>query len=340
MTGAKETTRARMPAREWGDRVLGVGSPLLDLLARVDDAFLETIPGEKGGMLMVDADFQRRTVDRLSASPRRVPGGSAGNTVFGLARLGIPAAMFGKLGADENGRFYRNRLRELGGSDAEFIETDEQPTGTCLSLITPDAERTMRSCLGASLLLRIDEAEKVDFSRYDLVYVEGYMFYSAVLPTVFRRAKAAGCRIGLDLASFEVVRDFREDLPSILREYVDVVLANEEEAAMLFGEMPVEQMLERLGSWCEVAAIKLGRRGAIVKSGSETVRVPAQLVENPADTTAAGDLWATGFLYGLLRGRLLAEAAYYGALISADVVKVIGSEIPEERWTQLRERMA
>ncbi len=321
-------------------RVLGIGSPLLDVLAQVDHAFLESIPGDKGGMLMVDADFQRQTLARLAKPPRLVPGGSTGNTIFGLARLGISAAMFGKLGTDENGRFYRNRLKELGGSDAEFLETDELPTGTCLALITPDAERTMRSCLAASLLVRIDEAEKIDFSRYDFVYIEGYMFYSAILPTVFRRAKAAGCRIGLDLASFEVVRDFREDLPSILREYVDVVLANEEEAAMLLGERPEEELLDRLSSWCEVAAVKLGRRGAIVKSGGETVRIPAQLVENPVDTTAAGDLWATGFLYGLFQKRMLAEAAYYGALVSAEVVRVVGSDIPEERWVRLRNRMA
>lgn len=323
------------PARQ-NPTLLGVGSPLLDILVRVDDAFLATIPGEKGGMLMVDAEFQQSVLERLPGNPQRVPGGSAGNTVFALARLGIDVAMFGKLGNDANGDFYRKRFRELGGSDAQFATTGDAPTGTCLSLITPDAERTMRSCLAASLLLRIDEAEQVDFSAYDWVYIEGYMLYSAVLPTVMRRAKKAGCRIGLDLASFEVVRDFREDLPDILRNYVDVVLANEEEAAALFDGMTTEEQLARLASWCDIAAIKLGRRGSLIRSGNETAKVPAQLVETPVDTTAAGDLWAAGFLYGVLRGRPLIEAGWYGSLISSEVVKVVGSELPEPVWNEIK----
>ncbi len=316
--------------------LLGVGSPLLDILVRVDDAFLATVPGEKGGMLMVDAAFQQSLLERLPGNPQRVPGGSAGNTVFALARLGIDVAMFGKLGNDANGDFYRKRFRELGGSDAQFAITGDAPTGTCLSLITPDAERTMRPCLAASLLLRIDEAEQIDFSAYDWVYIEGYMLYSAVLPTVMRRAKKAGCRIGLDLASFEVVRDFREALPDILRNYVDVVLANEEEAAALFDGMTTGEQLARLASWCDIAAIKLGRRGSLIRSGNETAEVPAQLVENPVDTTAAGDLWAAGFLYGVLRERPLIEAGWYGSLISSEVVKVVGSELPEPAWNEIK----
>jgi len=320
-------------------QLLGVGSPLLDILVRVSDEFLGTVPGEKGGMLMVDSAFQQSVLDRLPEKPRLVPGGSVGNTIFALARLGVPSAMLGKLGTDDNGRFYRRRLRELGGSDAAFLETAEQPTGTCLSMITPDAERTMRSSLAASLLVDPGEVDAFDFEKYDFVYVEGFMFYSKIMPTVLRKAKEAGCRIGLDLSSFEVVRDFREKLPEILEEYIDVILANEEEAAALLGDdLPPERHLDTLASWCDVAAVKLGRRGALVKSGNETVRIPAQLVEKPADTTAAGDLWAAGFLYGLYREKNLAEAAFYGSLTSSEVVKVVGSEIPEERWTQIKSR--
>ncbi len=320
-------------------RLLGVGSPLLDILVRVDDEFLSTVPGEKGGMVMVDAEFQQSVLDRLPGSRRLVPGGSAGNTVFALARLGVPSAMFGKLGNDGNGDFYRSRLRELGGHDSAFLVTDEMPTGSCLSMITPDAERTMRTSLAASLLLKKEEAEKFDFSGYDFVYIEGYMLYSAVMPTVLRRAKDAGCRIGLDLASFEVVRDFKAQLPETLQEYVDLIVANEEEAAALLGSGEPEKHLDELASWCDIAAVKLGRKGALVKSGAEIARTPAELVESPADTTAAGDLWAAGFLYGLYCGKPLAEAAYYGSLTSSEVVKVVGSEIPEERWAHIRSKM-
>ena len=308
-----------------GPALLGVGSPLLDILVRVDDAFLATIPGEKGGMLMVDADFQQSVLARLPGNPQRVPGGSAGNTVFALARLGLDVAMFGKLGDDANGDFYRARFRELGGSDAEFVTTGEAPTGTCLSLITPDAERTMRSSLAASLLLRIDEAEKVDFSAYDWVYIEGYMLYSAVLPTVMRRAKEAGCRIGLDLASFEVVRDFREDLPDILRNYVDIVLANEEEASALFDGLTTEEQLDRLASWCDIAAIKLGRRGSLIRRGNETVKVPAQLVAEPVDTTAAGDTFCGALCVALAEEKPMMEAVEFATRASSLTVTRMGA---------------
>lgn len=317
-------------------QLLGVGSPLLDILVPVDDAFLATIPGEKGGMRMVDSAFQRSVLERLPAEPRLVPGGSAGNTIFGLAHLGVPVAMFGKLGNDSHGRFYRRRLRELGGSDEAFLVTDEMPTGTCLSLITPDAERTMRTNLGASLLLQPDEAASVDYEKYDFVYIEGYLLHSAVLQTVLRKAKESGCRIGIDLASFEVVRAFKDRLPSLLRESVDVVLANEEEATALLENLPISEQLDTLASWCEVAAIKRGKKGAMVKSGNETVEVPAQLIADPVDTTAAGDLWASGFFYGLQKGKSLTESALCGALVSSEVVKVVGSEIPEERWIEIR----
>ena len=178
-------------------RLLGVGSPLLDVLVPVDEAFLETVPGEKGGMLMVEPEFQEEVLRRLPTEPRLVPGGSAGNTIFGLARLGIPVAMFGKLGDDENGNFYRSRLRELGGFDAEFIATSELPTGTCLSMITPDAERTMRSALAASLLVRPKRPMRSTTRGMISSISRGYMFYSAVMPTVLRKAKEAGCRIGI-----------------------------------------------------------------------------------------------------------------------------------------------
>ncbi|MDR0932885.1 MAG: adenosine kinase [Victivallales bacterium] len=317
-------------------RLLGVGSPLLDILVPVDEKFLGTIPGEKGGMMMVDAAFQQSVLDRLPVEPRLVPGGSAGNTVFALALLGVPTAMFGKLGNDGNGRFYREKLREFGGSDEEFLTTAEMPTGTCLSMITPDAERTMRSALAASLLVSVAEAEAVDYGKYDFVYIEGYMFYSAIMPTVLRKAKAAGCKIGLDLASFEVVRDFKTGLTDILKDYIDVIMANREEATMLFGDIPLNEQLRQLSQMCEVVAIKLGKEGAVVKHGEETVQVPAELVEHPVDTTGAGDLWATGFLYGLYREKSLSEAAFYGSLISSEVVKVVGSEIPEERWSYIK----
>lgn len=321
-------------------RCLGVGSPLVDLLAQVPEAFIQAIPGEKGGMVMVDAVEQQKLIGSLPGEVNTAPGGSAGNTVFALARLGISCAMLGKLGTDHYGDFYRKRLRELGGSDHAFFTAADAPTGTCLSLVTPDGERTMRSDLAASLLLDSDDVETLDFSDFDVVYIEGYMLFNPAFRAVLRRAKDAGCCIGFDLASFEVVRAFREELPLLLAEYVDIVVANEEEAAELFGNnVPFETMLEELSAWCRIAVVKRGRDGAMVQCGAEICSVPAELVENPLDTTAAGDLWAAGFLYGLFAEYSLEDAARFGAVTSGEVVKVLGSEMSEDTWNEIRKRL-
>ncbi len=317
-------------------RILGVGSPLVDLLAHVDDAFLQThVPGGKGGMEMVEAAWQRELIGRLGGGVERAPGGSAGNTVFALARMGVPCAMLGKLGQDDDGRFYREQFAAYGGSAEAFIETADAPTGNCLALITDDAERTMRSALGASLLLNIDEVEAFDYSPYHLVYIEGYMLFSEVFEPLLRRAKAAGCRIGLDLASFEVVRHFRDRLPALLEQYVDIVFANSDEARELCGEAPPEEQLERLGECCEVAVVKLGAEGSLVRCGGETLRVAAVPVENPVDTTAAGDLYAAGFLYGIASGMSPARCAGFGSFIASEVVRVVGSALPREAWSRV-----
>jgi sugar/nucleoside kinase (ribokinase family) len=321
-------------------RCLGVGSPLVDLLSQVPDSFIDSIPGEKGGMVMVDAAEQNSLIELLQGQVSTVPGGSAGNTVFALARLGIPCAMLGKLGEDEFGRFYRQRLTELGGSEHAFFRTTEAPTGTCLSLITPDGERTMRSNLAASLLLTPEDVETLDFSDFDLVYIEGYMLFNPAFRTILHRAGEAGCMIGFDLASFEVVRAFREELPALLTEHIDIIVANEEEAAELFGgNLSDNEMLEELARWSRIAVIKKGKAGALIRCGAEQYHVPAELVEDPLDTTAAGDLWAAGFLYGLFTGRSLDDAAHFGAVTSGEVVKVIGSEMGHDSWEYIRKRL-
>ncbi|MBQ9501519.1 MAG: adenosine kinase [Lentisphaeria bacterium] len=319
--------------------LLGVGSPLLDVLAQVSDDFLERhVSGAKGGMEMISPADRSELMRRLGDDVTWAPGGSAGNTVFALAKLGVPVAMLGKTGKDKEGAFYREKLRVLGGSDREFSETSDAPTGVCVSLITPDAERTMRSDLAAAMLLDENDVKKVDFSRYDVVLIEGYMLFSPTFDTVFGMAKKAGCAIAFDLASFEVVRLFRDRVKKLLED-VDILFANADEARELAGDLPPEKQLAALSADRAVTALKLGREGALVKGGGETLCVPARLVENPVDTTAAGDLWAAGFLYGFLNARPLEKCARCGALLAGEVVKVIGSQLPEEVWKKIAKEL-
>lgn len=321
--------------------ILGVGSPLVDQLLNVDDAFLkEHVSGAKGGMEMVEPDLIRELISKGGQLPRCVPGGSAGNTIFALAKMGISCAMLGKLGKDAMGDLYESEFKNNGGRVEYFITTSAAPTGCCLSLVTPDAERTMRSALGASLLLEKEEIEKVDFTPFDLVYIEGYMLFSPVFDTLLRCVKAAGCRIGFDLASFEVVGIFKEKLLNeVLPRYVDLLFANEEEAAALLGKLPPEEMADRLSKICEVAVVKSGVLGSWAVRGTEKVQIPAFVVEHPVDTTAAGDLYAAGFIRGLAAGAPLEKCGAIGSRISSEVVKVFGSVLPPEAWDKVFEEI-
>lgn len=322
-------------------KILGVGSPLVDELINVDDAFLkEHVSGAKGGMEMVEPEVIQTLTGIYGRKPEMVPGGSAGNSIFALARMGISCAMLGKLGHDSAGDFYRSEFKANGGSDAYFIATSDAPTGKCLSIVTPDAERTMRSALGASLLLNKDEIEKADFTPFDLVYIEGYMLFSPVFDTLLRRVKAAGCRIGFDLASFEVVGIFREKLLNeVLPEYVDLIFANEEEGAALLGDLTPEEMADKLGTICEIAVVKSGVRGSVAVRGKEKAFIPAFVVEHPVDTTAAGDLYAAGFIRGLAAGASLEKCGAIGSRISSEVVKVFGSVLGQEAWDKVFEEI-
>lgn len=289
-------------------KTLGIGSPLLDILARVDEAFLRRVPGAKGGMVMLPAIELAGLVEALPVTPQRTAGGAAGNTIFGLAELGDSVAMLGKLGDDSNGRLYVEQLRALGGSTDEFIVSTDEPTGVCLSLITPDAERTMRPNLGAALTLTCAEVERVDFHRYDQLYIEGYLLYSPVFPLVLRKGREAGCRIALDLASFEIVTTFRAMLLDILPSNIDLVFANADETAALYPGSSPDEQLQRLAQACQIAVMKLGRLGARVRCGDTETWVEAFPVQ-AIDTTGAGDLWATGFLHALNRGLPLSTCA-------------------------------
>ncbi len=320
-------------------KVLGIGSALVDVLLQVDDDFLHRhVHGAKGGMEMVTSQWQKELLSAVAPADRvLMPGGAAGNTVFALASLGIPAAMYSKTGKDEHGRFYRRCLVEAGGLDAEFKETDEADTGCCISLITPDSQRTMRSYLGASQLSTPEDAAGIDFSGYTLVYIEGYtMFLPGFVQEVMKQAKRAGCQIALDLASFEVVNIFRPEIERLLKQYADIVFANEDEAKALFGGgMSEEAMASELAKWCTAAAVKRGERGAVIASGDKIYSVPAKPVK-AVDTTGAGDIWAAGFLYGYLAGLPLPACGYAGAEAAAEVVKVIGARLPADTWQMLK----
>lgn len=319
--------------------LIGVGSPIVDSLAQVPEAYVASIPGDKGGMELVDAQTIGELMAKVESPMTEAPGGSAGNTAVAVAHLGLPTTFLGKIGNDAGGEFYKDRFVELGG-DASRFKVGQVPNGRCLSLVTPDSERTMRTDLGAAMSLAPDEVTAEDFTGCRHAHIEGYILFNRDLMfKVLNSAKAAGCSVSLDLASFEVVGATKDILNDILREYVDVVFANEEEAGALFDSKDYEAMVADLAQMCDVAVVKLGKDGSLIQQGGELVRVAPNIVERAVDTTGAGDLWASGFLYGWLRDRPLAECGRNGSLLGAEIVQVMGAAIPTERWAAIKAQL-
>lgn len=321
-------------------KVIGVGNPIVDFLANVSEEFVSSVAGEKGGMVLVDTLVMNELLKQLPVEAVLAPGGSAGNTILGLAELGHPAAMLGKVGNCETGIFYRDGLKARGGDISRF-KIGAVPNGRCLSLVTPDSERTMRTDLGAAMTLSPSEISADDFQGYDHAHIEGYILFNRdLMYQVLDSAKTAGCTISLDLASFEVVKATQDIMADIIEKYVDLLFANEEEASAFTNlGQDYHGMAKRLAELADVAVVKLGKDGSLIAQGDLIISVNPNTVEQTVDTTGAGDLWAAGFLYGWANGKDLRTCGNYGSLLGAETVQIMGAEIPESRWIAIREAL-
>jgi sugar/nucleoside kinase (ribokinase family) len=317
--------------------LVGVGSVLVDILAHEDDAFLEASGALRGGMVYVGRDHIEQTLARASGTPAVVPGGSACNTVVGVSRLGGRARFIGKRGNGAMGDFFENALRAHKVEPRLF--RSDTPTGRVLSIITPDAQRSMFTFLGASAETRAEEIAEELFHGAEIVHVEGYLLFNPeLLRKALHLAKAAGARVSLDLASFNVVRESRAFLSEMVDAYVDILLANEDEAHAYSGESEAAAALEALGRGVEIAVLKAGERGSLIKSDGRVIAVPpAGGDEAVVDTTGAGDLWASGFLYGLAAGYPLERCGELGSICGYEVCRVVGASVPEEGWRRIRQ---
>ena len=318
--------------------LIGVGNPIMDVLAHVDDAFLQQhVAGDKGGMVLVDdADIAHLT--RLIGTQLAMqPGGAAANTTLGATKLGLKTTFLGKIGGDITAEHYFENFTAAGGDGSRFKRAI-LPNGRCLSMVTPDGQRTMRTHLGAAMTLSPDEITVADFAGCRHAHVEGYlMFNPALAEKVMQTARVAGCTLSLDLASFEVVSVARDWIFEQLRAGVDVVFANEDEARTLFQrDDEFDNYARELASFGGIAAVKMGKDGAWVAHGYDMQRVFPVSVERVVDTTGAGDSWAAGFLFGYLRGRTLGVAGAIGSMMGAETVQHLGASIPDIHWPRLR----
>lgn len=321
-------------------RVIGAGSPLVDYTACVDDLFLQqNIPGGKGGTLHIDGAERRRIFSAVTTPVLRTPGGAAANTISALGKLQVDTAFFGKTGNDEDGEFFRKELAECGVS-TEYLIRAQGETGYCISLVTPDAERTMRSDLGISTALSAADWQKCDFSGFSWLLSEGYMLQIPGFENIFAYARKGNCSVALDLSSIEIARQKRNELPDLLKTHVDMVLCNRDEAAALTGNSDPEQNLRYLAGSCRIAIVKLGADGSLIMRRNESpIRIPACDFGAAVDTTAAGDHYAAGIFYGLSRGFSLEKCGRCGAILGGAAAAVNGSRLTGEMWRNVMDEL-
>ncbi len=320
--------------------LIGVGSPIMDLLAPVPEAFLRNVAGEKGGMVLVEQDEMHRILSLLELAPAYSTGGSAANATYNAARLGLRTSFLGKLGNDELAASYRRSFAQAGVDGSRFKQ-GPLPNARCLALVTPDAQRTLRTCLGAAMTLRPDEISPADFAGCRHAHIEGYLvFNQALADAVLAAARAAGCTVSLDLSSFEVVSASRDWLHAQLHKGIDVVFANEDEIRAFFPDDQGDfaALARRLAGHGVVAAVKLGGAGAWLAEGGALHRVQPFPVSDVIDTNGAGDAWAAGFLFGHLRGWPLPDCGALASLMGAETVRHLGPIIPDKPWREVRRR--
>jgi sugar/nucleoside kinase (ribokinase family) len=315
--------------------IVGIGSVLVDIVVPASDAFVGRSGVPKGGMVYFDADTIQQVLQRADGEAQIVPGGAACNTILGVASLGGKTRFLGKRGQDEFGHLFEKDLNRYQVDP--FLIRAPTPTGRVLSLITPDSQRTMLTYLGASAEMTPAEIPNNVFEGAAIALIEGYLVYNRDLFLhALQQARAAGAKIVLDLASFTVVEENRDLLTAVVEEYVDILVANEDEAAIFTNCRDETAMLSALSALAELAVLKLGARGSMVAYGNHVYPIEPMQADDVLDTTGAGDLWAAGFLYGLVQGMPLEQCGKLASVCGYEVCRVLGASIPDTAWQRIR----
>ncbi len=315
--------------------VLGIGNALVDIVTHLNsDETLNQLELPKGSMQLVDENTMAGiALATKDLSQKLASGGSAANTINGLANLGVHTSFIGKVGNDNLGEFFVSDMKSAGIKP--MVLQSPLSTGSALALVSPDAERTFAVNLGAALELAPSDLHPEQFSPYQYFHIEGYLVQNhELIEKALQLAKKEGLIVSLDLASYNVVEENLSFLKRIVTEYVDIVFANEEEAKSFTGKNPHEALKE-IASMCKIAVVKLGAQGSIIQKGEETQKVGVIQV-NPVDSTGAGDMYAAGFIYGQSLGLSLNQCGQMGALLSGSVMEVVGPKMSEVTWKKLR----
>ena len=317
--------------------VLGIGNAIVDVLSQADDAFLTKHALNKGGMTLID-EARAETLYAAMGPGIEVSGGSCGNTMAGVASFGGKGAYIGKVRDDQLGAVFAHDLRATGVAFDTPMATSGPATARCLILVTPDAQRTMNTYLGACTGLGPADIDPKLAASAQVTYVEGYLWDApeakkAVLKA-FDAAHAAGRLVSITLSDSFCVDRYREEFRALIRDKVDILFGNESEIKSLYRVESFEAAVEATRKEARIAALTRSEKGSVVIKGGETHAVPAAPVARVVDTTGAGDLYAAGFLHGFTHGKPLAECARLGGIAAAEIISHVGAR-PEKPLREL-----
>jgi sugar/nucleoside kinase (ribokinase family) len=319
--------------------VLGIGNAIVDVLAEADDAFLEAEGILKGNMQLIDTT-RAESLYAGMAPAVEMSGGSAANTMAGVASLGGRCAFIGKVADDQLGQVFAHDIRAIGVRYATPPRSGGEPTARCLILITPDAQRSMNTFLGVSSTLELADIEPDLVRAAQVTYLEGYLFDLPEAKTAFfeaaRIAHGAGRRVALTLSDAFCVERHHAAFTELVRE-TDILFANEAEALALTGESSYEAAVAVLAARCPMVCVTHGANGSVIAADGAIHRIPAAPVDRVVDTTGAGDLYAAGVLYGLTVGHDLPTAGWYGSVAAAEAISHVGPR-PQQSLAELVKR--
>lgn len=307
--------------------VLAMGNAMVDVLANVDEGFITHHDLKRGAMSLID---EKRAVElyAMMPSPMEMSGGSAGNTIAGLASFGGRGAYIGKVAQDPLGEAFRNDMKSMG------VIYETQPiiigakTGLCLVMVSDDGERTMNTYLGAGLHLSPEDIDADLISSAAITYLEGYMFDPQHAKQAFsiaaEIAHAAGRLISMTLSDAFCVERHRDDFQAFVEQNTNILFANETEITALYKTNTFEEAVKIIADKCDIAVLTRGAEGSVIVSDGEIIEIKAEPISKVVDTTGAGDQYAAGFLYGLARDMPLKTCGRLGSLAAAEVISHMG----------------
>ncbi len=317
--------------------VLGIGNAIVDVLSRSDDGFLKDNELTKGSMSLIDEAQAEELYARMGAGVE-ISGGSAANTIAGIASFGAKGAFIGKVRDDQLGKIFAHDIRSIGVEFTTPPAASGPQTARCLVLVTPDGERTMNTFLGASQNLCVEDIDKDQVAAAQILYLEGYLWDPEQAKQAFlmaaKYAHDAERQVALTLSDAFCVDRYRDEFRHLLKQDVDILFANEAEIMSLFKVSDFEDAVKLAAEECRLAVLTRSEKGCVIVKGNECHEVAAIGIEKVVDTTGAGDLFAAGFLYGLTQNKPLPECGHLGALAANEIISHIGAR-PEISLAEL-----